>query len=231
MADEIKGWAGDYAVYCAHDEVVETGKLVPNPRNPYNHPDQQIALLAKIIAGQGWRAPITVSKRSGFIVRGHARLKAAELLGNLAPVDYQYYENEAAEYADLIADNRIAELAEFDRPRAKDLLEELDAGALDMDLTGFDSGALEELMTQVHNPDVEHKRLAERFIVPPFTILDARQGYWQDRKRAWLSLGMQSELGRGANLLKFSEQATIGVGGKPAPPKAIMGGGRAETKG
>jgi hypothetical protein len=40
--------------------------------------------------------------------------------------------------------------------------------------------------------------LAQRFIVPPFSTLDARAGYWQDRKRAWLALGIQSELGRGA---------------------------------
>lgn len=42
--------------------------------------------------------------------------------------------------------------------------------------------------------------LRERFIVPPFTVLDARQGDWQKRKRGWLNLGIQSELGRGAQL-------------------------------
>jgi hypothetical protein len=46
-------------------------------------------------------------------------------------------------------------------------------------------------------PDVARATLAERFIVPPFSVLDARQGYWQDRKRAWIALGIQSELGRG----------------------------------
>lgn len=40
------------------------------------------------------------------------------------------------------------------------------------------------------------KTLAERFVVPPFSVLDARQGYWQDRKHAWIALGIQSELGR-----------------------------------
>lgn len=45
--------------------------------------------------------------------------------------------------------------------------------------------------------------LAERFIVPPVTTLDARQGYWRDRKRAWLSLGIRSEQGRGLNLLRL----------------------------
>jgi DNA modification methylase len=48
--------------------------------------------------------------------------------------------------------------------------------------------------------------LRERFIVPPFSILDARQGYWQARKRAWISLGIQSELGRGENLIGRSDQ-------------------------
>lgn len=38
--------------------------------------------------------------------------------------------------------------------------------------------------------------LAERFTAPPFTVLDSRQGYWQDRKRQWLALGLRSELGR-----------------------------------
>jgi len=41
------------------------------------------------------------------------------------------------------------------------------------------------------------RRLADRFVVPPFSVLDARQGYWQERKRAWLALGIQSEIGRG----------------------------------
>lgn len=47
--------------------------------------------------------------------------------------------------------------------------------------------------------------LADRFIVPPFSVLDTRQGYWQDRKRAWIGLGIQSEIGRGENLLKMSD--------------------------
>ncbi len=41
------------------------------------------------------------------------------------------------------------------------------------------------------------KSLAERFIIPPFSVFDTRQGYWQQRKRQWLALGIKSELGRG----------------------------------
>jgi len=38
----------------------------------------------------------------------------------------------------------------------------------------------------------------QRFVMPPFTILDAKQGEWQDRKRAWATIGMKGEVGRGA---------------------------------
>lgn len=51
--------------------------------------------------------------------------------------------------------------------------------------------------------------LAEAFLVPPFSILDARQGYWRERKRAWLSLGIQSEVGRNVNLLGRSPQDLV----------------------
>ena len=40
-------------------------------------------------------------------------------------------------------------------------------------------------------------KLAERFGLPPFSVLSAREGWWQERKRAWIGLGIQSELGRG----------------------------------
>lgn len=42
--------------------------------------------------------------------------------------------------------------------------------------------------------------LRDRFLVPPFSVLDARAGYWQQRKRDWLRLGIRSELGRGEML-------------------------------
>jgi hypothetical protein len=49
------------------------------------------------------------------------------------------------------------------------------------------------------------ERLRDRFGVPPFSVLDARQGYWQDRKRAWLALGIESELGRGGGTWRESQ--------------------------
>ena len=42
------------------------------------------------------------------------------------------------------------------------------------------------------------KTLRERFVIPPFSVLDSRQSYWLRRKRKWIALGIQSELGRDA---------------------------------
>ena len=134
-------------VYCAHSQMVEIEKVVPNPRNPNKHSEKQIALLSKIIAAQGWRAPITVSTRSGFIVRGHGRLLAARKLGLAeVPVDYQAYETEAAEWADLIADNRLSELSETDELLLKDLLQELNTSELDLELTAYTADEIDQML-------------------------------------------------------------------------------------
>ncbi len=124
-------------INCAHDELIELHKLQPNPKNPNKHPDQQISLLAKIIDYQGQRSPIVVSNRSGFITKGHGRLMAIKSLGwNKAAVDYQDYDSEAQEYADMVADNKIAELAETDMAMVN--VDALDLGKdFDLELLGI----------------------------------------------------------------------------------------------
>lgn len=133
-------------IHCAYDEVVEIHKLKPNPQNPNTHPEEQVELLAEIIKTTGWRAPITVSNLSGYIVKGHGRLMAAELLGCKAvPVDFQDYENESLELADLMADNRIAELSTIDNKKLLNLFEEFDTGEVDFKLSGYDEKFYAEL--------------------------------------------------------------------------------------
>lgn len=38
--------------------------------------------------------------------------------------------------------------------------------------------------------------VAKKFIMPPFSVLDAKSGEWQDRKRLWVGIGIKSEVGR-----------------------------------
>lgn len=124
-------------IHCAHSKMVSLAQLKPHPKNPNRHDQTQVDLLAKIIQHQGWRSPITVSERSGFIVAGHARRLAAAKLGLAkVPVDYQSFRNEAEELAHLAGDNRIAELAEMDSVDLAELLKDLD-GKIDLEVAGF----------------------------------------------------------------------------------------------
>jgi hypothetical protein len=138
-------------VLCAHTSLVDPATLKPNPANPNRHSAHQIQILAAIIQEQGWRAPITVSKRSGLIVRGHGRLEAALLMGcDKVPVDEQDYANEAEELADLLADNRLSELAELDEADLKKVIEKLREAdpSFDVELTGFMEDEIAKLFAE-----------------------------------------------------------------------------------
>jgi hypothetical protein len=151
MGEKIK-------IHCSHTELRDPTSLVDHPRNYNTHPSEQIRLLAKIIQHQGWRNPITVSKRSGFVVKGHGRLAAAMLLKTeKVPVDVQDYKDEASEVADMIADNRIAELAEADTDALKGLLIDDVFDNFDLDLTGFDAEEINSLLkSQMENDHMLH---------------------------------------------------------------------------
>jgi len=145
-------------IHCAHNALVDPATLKPNPKNPNRHSAHQIQLLASIIQEQGWRGPITVSKRSGLIVRGHGRLEAALLMSaTVVPVDYQDYGSEAEELADLLADNRLAELAELDEDELKRLLESIRESdpSFDIELTGFMQDEIDRLYKEEAADDVE----------------------------------------------------------------------------
>lgn len=67
---------------------------------------------------------------------------------------------------------------------------------------GFDVSMQETYSELDTNESVS---LNDRFIVPPFSVLDTRQGYWQDRKKRWNSIGLKSEKGRKENLCNTPE--------------------------
>lgn len=90
-------------------------------------------------------------------------------------------------------------LAEFDRTHLTDWgLDQTFLDQLVLELSN-DEGKDAEATAEAEAEEAR-QTLAERFVIPPFSVLDTRQGYWQTRKQAWLSLGIQSELGRGDEL-------------------------------
>lgn len=186
-------------VFCAYDEIVAADELKPNPLNPNIHPQDQIELLAKILVKAGWRAPITVSNRSGMIVKGHGRLLAAKLAGlTSVPVDYQDYSSDEEEYADMIADNKIAEFSILDKKFIAEIFENYQFSDDDIILTGFNPEEFQDIYSAVDDKENGYVKanLKELFIAPPFSIFKANSGEWQTRKNDWLALGIKSELGR-----------------------------------
>lgn len=112
-------------------------------------------MLSRIIQHQGWRNPIVVSSRSGFVIAGHGRLAAALLLGlKEVPVDEQNFDTEADEWAHLVADNRIAELSDMDSDSLAELLRDLgEIDGSDLDLAGFTEEEVDRLLGEGSDSD------------------------------------------------------------------------------
>lgn len=55
--------------------------------------------------------------------------------------------------------------------------------------------------------DSAKQSLNDKFLIPPFSTFDTRQGYWQDRKEKWKALGIKSELGRDAQTFHMKDWA------------------------
>lgn len=126
--------------------------LKPNPKNNNKHSKEQIDRLAKIIAYQGQRSPIVVSNQSGFMTKGHARLQAMKKLGwDKVAVDFQDYDSQEAEYADMTADNAIALWAELDLSAINCELPELgpDFDLEMLGIEGFKLDSFEEFEEQI----------------------------------------------------------------------------------
>lgn len=178
------------------------GELKQYAANAREHPAEQIAKLAESIRQFGFIIPV-ITTADGVLIAGHGRVEAAIAAG-LAQIPTVAIDHltEAQQRAFRLADNRIAESATWDNDLLRHELSALKDAGIDLGLTGFGEDELTSILDTPTSPKA--RSLAERFLVPPFSVLDARQSYWQQRKAEWLSLGIESECGRGENLLEFS---------------------------
>ena len=168
FCSELNAFADGRPVFCAHDKIVPIKELRENPLNPNKHPDDQIRALAAIIKATGRRQPNTESPRSGQNEKGHGRHSAAKY-GKFkeAPVDYQNYASEEEELADLMADNRIAELAEIDSVKLAEAVEAGDTGAIPFEMTGYEESFYQELATALCEADHDKEEADDATVLPP----------------------------------------------------------------
>lgn len=184
-------------------EYLAPNSLTPSPHNARIHPPEQIQAIADNIRENGFLRPVLIDKDNG-IIGGHGGVEAAKLL-ELPEIPCVRAEHltEAQIRAYMLADNRLAEMSFYDMDAVAKELEALSEMGFDLALTGFD---LEEVQKEAERLERELRRkdcptsLNDTFLVPPFSVLDTRQGYWQERKRQWMDYGIKSEVGRGGNL-------------------------------
>ena len=178
--------------------------LIPYARNSRTHSDAQVAQIAASIREFGFTNPVLIDKDGG-IIAGHGRVMAARKLGlKDVPCIALGHLTDAQKRAYVIADNKLALNAGWDEELLRIEFEELAGLDFDLELTGFtleeisaldaDDGRQDE---EIGDGDAPKGGLSDRFLIPPFSVLNAREGWWQARKRAWLALGIKSELGRG----------------------------------
>ena len=185
--------------------------LIPYINNPRNN-ENAVDKVASSISEFGFKNPIIIDKNN-IVINGHTRLLASKKLGlKEVPVIRADDLTEAQVKAFRIADNKTSEYATWDEELLKielEQLEEMNFNLDDLNIDYSDFGLEIELEDAENTKEeyVEPNSLVDKFIVPPFSILDTRQGYWQDRKRKWRNIGLRSEEGREDNILGSSKES------------------------
>lgn len=128
-------------------EVWPVDRLKPYERNARTHSPEQVAKIAASLAEFGFVNPVLVDSSDG-IIAGHGRMMAARSLGLTdVPVIVLDHLTDAQRRAYILADNKLAELAGWDRDMLANELAELEAGGYDLDVIGFSEDELTELFT------------------------------------------------------------------------------------
>ena len=176
-------------------ELVEIGRLVPYVNNARTHSAEQINQLRVSLREFGFVNPILVDANLN-VIAGHGRLAAAKAEGlEKVPCVFVEHLTPTQKKAYIIADNRLAENADWDNCLLKLELESLKEFDFDISLTGFEDYdfGLDDDEANFDWSEDKRGKLAEKFLFPPFSILDTRKGEWQERKRFWISdIGIKS---------------------------------------
>ena len=121
-----------------------------NPRKALAPSDPEYMKIARSIDEFGYVDPIIINS-DNTIIGGHQRATVLKDKGFAEIPAVVLDIPKEKEKALNVALNKIS--GEWDMPKLKDLIEELDTGAFDITVTGFDAEEIERLMTQYHVPD------------------------------------------------------------------------------
>lgn len=190
-------------------EIRTLASLIPYARNSRTHDEQQVAEIAASMLEWGFTNPVLVDEDGG-VIAGHGRILAARLLRDSGHPQFDNVPTivargwtDAQKQAYVIADNALPLRAGWNVDMLKAELLDLEDAGFNLKLLALDEEFVADIFGANGEGEGEEEStprvsLSDRFGVPPFSVLNAREGWWQDRKRAWLALGIASEIGRGA---------------------------------
>lgn len=161
-------------------EYVKTDTLQAYVNNAKEHPAEQVEQIKKSIEQFGFNDPIAIW-HDNEVIEGHGRLIAATELGlEEVPIIRLDDLTDEQRRAYMLVHNKLTMNSDFNLDLLA--LELDDITNIDMTEFGFQDLDLGDIDPTA---DPENASLQDKFLVPPFSILDARQGYWLDRKRLW----------------------------------------------
>lgn len=85
-------------------------------------------------------------------------------------------------------------------------MEDLKDWGVDIPVDWGNDAESKEMEKEAEEDDTEEVggvKMTDRYLIPPFSILDTRQGYWQKRKKQWIAKDIESGDGRDDNLLSL----------------------------
>ena len=191
--------------------MTDINTIKPYDRNPRIISEDAISKVKESLENFGWQQPIVVDKDNVIIV-GHTRYRAAqELHLDKVPVVTADLSQEKVK-AYRIADNKVGEISSWDDALLNLELINLKELGVDLDMAGFDIMEADDIINgDPYDSDPSRaKNMFQNFLVPPFSILDARKGYWQDRKKFWTEqIGINSGEGRDKDLLFTNAKVSL----------------------
>lgn len=134
-------------------EIISVGKLKPYKNNSRTHSDEQIEQIIASIKEFGFTNPVLIDKNN-TIIAGHGRVVAATKMG-LQEVPCLRLDGLTKEQikAYVIADNKLAENAGWDKELLRLEISELKLSGYNMDLLGFDRSEVTDMIKYIdHNP-------------------------------------------------------------------------------
>lgn len=190
-------------------------KITFDKKNYRKHSEQNKKRIRKSLTECGAGRSVLVDK-DGCLIAGNGVYEQAEKMGiKTRVVETDGTELVVVKRTDIgtddpkrktlaLADNATSDNVEWDMPN---IVADFDVSVVED--WGIDFGGDDE---NGGGQNKKHGNLCERFVVPPFSVLDARQGYWKERKKQWRELIGDNGESRQETLAKDSIMAEINNG-------------------